>query len=68
MAVILTATLIHYSTTAHHKISSAAPSLGVRAVLVKEKDNVWRKVANASRALTERERCYAQVERGRQSL
>ena len=48
-------TLVHYNSTAHHKISADASSFGLRSVLLQEEDKMWKPVVYASRTLTETE-------------
>ena len=53
-----------YNPEAKSKVSADASSFGLGAVLLqKDKDSEWRPVAYASRALSETERRYAQIEK-----
>ena len=52
-----------YDLTAFRKISTDASSFGLGAVLLQKQNNVWRPVAFASRAMTETECSYAQIEK-----
>ena len=52
-----------YDPTARTKIASDASSFGLGAVLMQQQEQEWRPVAYASRALTETERHYAQIEK-----
>ena len=52
-----------YDPTAFTKISADASSFGLGAVLLQKQKNVWRPVAFASRAMTETECSYAQIEK-----
>lgn len=52
-----------YNPTARTKISADASSFGLGAVLLQEHPTTWRPVAYASRAMSETESRYAQVEK-----
>ena len=52
-----------YDPTDFTKISADASSFGLGAVLLQKQKNVWRPVAFASRAMTETECSYAQIEK-----
>ena len=54
-------TLVHYSTTACHKISADASLFGFGSVLLQEEDKMWKPVVYASRTLMETERRYKQI-------
>ena len=56
--------LAHYNVQAKTKISADASAYGLRAVLMQSQDcTTWQPVAFASRALTETESRYAQIEK-----
>ena len=56
--------LAHYNVQAKTKISADASSYGVGAVLLQSKDDItWQPVAFTSRALSETESRYAQIEK-----
>lgn len=55
--------LLHYSADKPTKISADASSYGLGGVLLQKRGNDWRPVFYASRALTETEQRYAQVEK-----
>ena len=52
-----------YNPTADTKISADASSFGLGAVLLQKEGKAWRAVAFASRAMTDTERFYAQIEK-----
>eukprot|EP00731_Ephydatia_muelleri_P030587 Em0022g101a len=56
--------LAFYDPTLPTKVSADASSFGLGAVLLQEKDSVWKPVSYASRSMSETERRYAQIERG----
>ena len=56
-------TLVHYSSTARHKISADASSFGLGSALLQEEDKMWKPVVYASRTLMEIEKRYAQIEK-----
>eukprot|EP00731_Ephydatia_muelleri_P004849 Em0002g1025a len=58
-----TTTLVHYNLEAKIKISADASSHGVGAVLLQLEGKEWKPVAFASRAMTETEGRYAQIEK-----
>ena len=53
-----------YDPQAKTKVSADSSAYGLGAVLLQEKDSRWRPVVYASRALSETEQRYAQVEKG----
>ena len=55
--------VINYNLTAKTKISADASSYGLGAVLLQEHKGEWRPVSFASRALSETEQRYAQIEK-----
>jgi len=57
------AVLCLYDPDAPVKVSADASSYSLRAVLLQQVGSVWRPVAYASRAMTETERRYAQIEK-----
>ena len=52
-----------YNPAADTRISADASSFGLGAVLLQKEDKVWRAVTFASRAMTDTERLYAQIEK-----
>ena len=52
-----------YNPEAPTKVSADASSHGLGAVLLQQLDSAWRPVAYASRAMTETEKRYAQIEK-----
>ena len=57
--------LILYNPRAETKVSADASSFGLGAVLLQSDKQMWKLVAYASRALSDTERRYAQIERER---
>ena len=55
--------LAFYDPTLPTKVSADASSFGLGAVLLQEKDSVWKPVSYASRSMSETERRYAQIEK-----
>ena len=55
--------LTHYDPSAEAKVSADASSFGLGAVLLQKNANMWKPVAYASRAMSETERRYAQIEK-----
>ena len=55
--------LAAYHPQAPTKVSADASSYGLGAVLLQKVDSHWKPVAYASRAMTETERRYAQIEK-----
>ena len=56
-------TLALYDPAASTKISADASAYGLGAVLLQKIDSHWKPVAYASRAMSETECCYAQIEK-----
>ena len=52
-----------YNPKSNIKVSADASSFGLGAVLLQQSENTWKPVAYASRAMTETERWYAQIEK-----
>ncbi len=52
-----------YDPEARTKVAADASSFGLGAVLMQEQGNEWRPVAYASRAMSDTERRYAQIEK-----
>lgn len=52
-----------YNPKSKTKVAADASSFGLGAVLMQEQDDVWRPVSYASRAMSETERHYAQIEK-----
>ena len=57
-----------YSPDANSKISSDASSFGLGAVLLQQHADKWRPVAYASRAMSDTEQRYSQIEKEALSL
>ena len=55
--------LAHYNPQAEMKVSADASSFGLGAVLMQKEGEHWKPVVYASRALTDTERNYAQIEK-----
>ena len=55
--------LAPYDPSVPTKLTSDASSFGLGAVLMQQREGEWRPVAYASRAMSETERCYAQIEK-----
>ena len=57
------AQIVHYDPSAETRISADASSFGLGAVLLQKVEGQWKPVAYASRAMTETEQRYAQIEK-----
>ena len=55
--------LTHYNPSAEAKVSADASSFGLGAVLLQKDATIWKPVAFASRAMSEMEHRYAQIEK-----
>ena len=55
--------LAFYDPTLPTKVSADASSFGLGAVLLQEKDSVWKPVSYSSRSMSETERRYVQIEK-----
>ena len=55
--------LTHYNLSAEVKVSADASSFGLGAVPLQKDATIWKPVAFASRAMSETERCYAQIKK-----
>ena len=55
--------LAMYDPAAETKVSADASSFGLGAVMLQKAGNEWRRVAYASRSMTDNERRYAQIEK-----